>query len=178
MIEVSGSGAAGYDGTYTGIGSFNGEPSWQLNDQAKFLWFDATADLWFLNEERGETSDPGKLAFHQNASDGPYDTYWGYRIAIAGAPTPDCTGNYDYADVVVNTVYYTDTLENWYLWISGGDSKYRITSALTANDGPGDNWWIADVENDPNTTYTAQGTAAGNLTSTTTPDAQCTVQKA
>jgi len=126
------------------------------------IWHGQQIDDWYCNEAILEPLDDDNEAFTRlgpGPVEGPYR--W-FELSHVTATVPTCDGSYFYEGIYEEWPYYIEGAPNWWLWRRPSDSKYRITNTFHEADGGGDNWWLADVIDEPNTTYTHQGLATGD----------------
>lgn len=104
-------------------------------------------------------------------------TYLWWELQCDEVTTPVTAGSFDYIAQYNGRPYWKNEGPVWYMWYDTASNKYRITNALGANDGGGDNWWLPADANTPIGLFQPQGTAATDLymDMPTDPDCQLSV---
>lgn len=163
-MTVSGTLVPDWTGTLIGQGIYDGQPHWKHTVQDAWLWYHAATDTWYFNEYPGEYEDPDNLQWQRSLHDGPTGDYWSYVMHTASVPTPPVPTDYYRSGWYADKVLYLDaTAQLNEIWWSAAEDAYVLTLTNEREPGAGDNWWKGPATKLSWGTFTAQGTAVGDV---------------
>lgn len=119
--------------------------------------------------------DNDNLAYVQLIPNGVRGTYVWWELQHDEVTVPITAGSFDYYGLHNARPYFVRGAATFFLWYDTPSRRYRVTTNLGLNDGPGDPWWEAETDDTPIGLFEAEGTAMNDLTFDMPADPDCEI---